>query len=131
MNKVFLLGNVGKDPDIKYTTGGTAVASFSLATTSRFKDKSGDWQEKTDWHSLKAFGKVAELVEKFVHKGKQLCLVGKLDYQSWEDKETGQKKYKTEIVVDELVLLGGGEKTESAYSNSAQNKPAVDEDIPF
>ena len=132
INCVHLLGHAGKDPEVKYTTGGTAVASFSLATTERYKDKSGEWQDKTSWHNVKAFGKTAEVVEKYVTKGKQVYLRGKIDYQSWEDKETGQKKYKTEIIVDELVLLGGGEKTESAYSNSAQTKPAVDDsDVPF
>ena len=141
VNVTFLLGNVGKAPEIKYTTGGTAIASFSLATTKKFKDKSGEYQEKTSWHNCKAFGKTAEIVEKYVDKGKQLYLRGEIDYQSWDDKETGQKKYRTEIIVDELVLLGGGKSGGDEYDQrragtdetGSQVRPAadVDEDISF
>src|ERR1017187_2614484 len=139
VNAVFLLGNVGKTPEVKFTTSGTAVATFSLATTDRYKDKSGEYQDKVSWHNLKAFAKTAEIVEKYVDKGKQLYIRGKLDYQSWEDKETGQKKYKTEIIVDELVLLGskGGDRDEydqrraGTDETGSQVQPVDDSDIPF
>src|SRR5580693_5435105 len=107
VNKVLLLGNVGKDPEIRSTAGGTIVASFSLATADRQKDQQGNWQDKTEWHNLVAFSRTAEIVRDYVKKGTQLYIEGKIQTRSWDDKESGQKKYRTEIIVNELVLLSG------------------------
>ena len=111
VNKVTLLGNVGKEPEVRTTPGGTKFARFSLATSSRYKDKSGEWQEKTEWHNIVAWQRTAEIIEQYVKKGNPLYIEGRIENRSWDDKETGQKKYMTEIHVNELVLLssrGGG-----------------------
>ena len=150
VNKVLLLGNVGKDPEIRSTAGGTIVASFSLATADRAKDQQGNWQDKTEWHNLVAFSRTAEIVRDYVKKGTQLYIEGKIQTRSWDDKESGQKKYKTEILVNELTLLGapGGrsEGGSGGYSKSStasfdQRTPSsqpdyadvgiTDDDIPF
>ena len=151
VNKVFLLGNVGKDPEIRSTAGGMIVASFSLATADRQKDQQGNWQDKTEWHNLVAFSRTAEIVRDYVKKGTQLFIEGKIQTRSWDDKESGQKKYRTEILINETSLLGGGPgRGEGAgsggYSQSStasfdQRTPAsqpdyadqgiTDDDIPF
>jgi single-strand DNA-binding protein len=104
VNKVILLGNVGKDPELKAAATGTVVATFSIATSDRFKDKEGTWQDRTEWHNLVAFGKVAEIIRDYVKKGSKLYVEGSLRTQSWDDKTSGQKRYKTEIVVNDLSL---------------------------
>ncbi len=106
-NKALLLGHVGKDPEIRSTAGGMIVASFSLATADRQKDSQGNWVDKTEWHNLVAFSGRAEVVRDYVKKGTQLFIEGKIQTRSWDDRESGQKKYRTEILVDELTLLGG------------------------
>lgn len=151
VNKVFLLGNVGKDPEIRSTAGGMIVASFSLATADRQKDQQGNWQDKTEWHNLVAFSRTAEIVRDYVKKGTQLFIEGKIQTRSWDDKDSGQKKYRTEILINEMSLLGGGPgRGEGAgvggYSRSStasfdQRTPAsqpdyadqgiTDDDIPF
>jgi len=113
VNKVILIGNLGKDPEVKYTPSGMAVAKFSLATNDRFKDKEGNWQDRTEWHNLVAFQRTAEIAGEYLKKGRTVYIEGKLQTSSWDDKETGAKKYKTEIIVNELVLLGGGQRGES------------------
>jgi single-strand DNA-binding protein len=110
VNKVILLGNLGKDPEVKYTPSGMAIARFTLATNERFKDKEGNWQDKTEWHNLVAFQRTAEIVGEYLKKGRSVYVEGKLQSSSWDDKETGQKKYKTEIIVNDLVLIGGGQR---------------------
>lgn len=107
VNKVILLGNLGKDPEVKYTQSGMAVARFSLATTERAKDKEGNWQDKTEWHNLVAFGRTAEVAGEYLKKGRTVYIEGSLRSSSWDDKETGQKKYKTEVIVNDLVMVGG------------------------
>jgi single-strand DNA-binding protein len=151
VNKVLLLGNVGKDPEIRSTAGGMTVASFSLATADRQKDAQGNWTDKTEWHNLVCFQRTAEVVRDYVKKGTQLFIEGKIQTRSWDDKESGQKKYRTEILVNELTLLGGkpgGEGSSGGYSKSNtasydQRTPAsssqpdyadtgiTDDDIPF
>jgi len=128
VNKVILLGRLGKDPEIRYTTGGKAVASFSLATSEAWKDDKGDKKQKTEWHNVVIWGKLAEIVEKYVKKGHQIYLEGKIQTRSWEDKE-GNKRYTTEIVGNNIVML---EKKGNA-SESAQGDPLPndDDDIPF
>src|ERR1700678_4217125 len=113
VNKVFLLGNVGKDPEIRTTAGGMTVASFSLATAERAKDAQGNWADKTEWHNLVAFQRTAEIVRDYVKKGTQLFVEGKIQTRSWDDKESGQKRYKTEILVNELTLLGSSSGREN------------------
>jgi single-strand DNA-binding protein len=151
VNKVFLLGNVGKDPEIRTTAGGMTVASFSLATADRAKDAQGNWADKTEWHNLVCFQRTAEIVRDYVKKGSQLFVEGKIQTRSWDDKTSGEKKYKTEILVNELSLLGGrgeggsgGERSSgssssyagarasaSAPSNDYADQGITDEDIPF
>ena len=122
-NKALLLGHVGKDPEIRSTAGGMIVASFSLATADRQKDSHGNWQDKTEWHNLVAFQRTAEIVRDYVKKGTQLFIEGKIQTRSWDDKESGQKKYRTEILVNELTLLGGGSGGENGgYGRGADVK---------
>jgi len=140
VNKVILLGHVGKDPDIRYSKSGTAVANFSIATTERWKDKNtGEKQERTEWHRCTAWGRSAEVIGEYVKKGSPLFVAGKLQTRKWQDKE-GVDRYTTEIVVDEFQLLGsrgGGDQQEDARpATSAAQKPAAsqqdfDDDIPF
>src|SRR5579875_290287 len=118
VNKVILLGNVGKDPEIRTTAGGMTVASFSLATAERAKDQSGNWTDKTEWHNLVCFGRTAEIVRDYVKKGTQLFIEGKIQTRSWDDKESGQKRYRTEIIVNDLSLLGGRQGGEGGGSYS-------------
>jgi single-strand DNA-binding protein len=107
VNKVLLIGNLGKDPEVKYTPSGMAVARFSLATTDRVKDKDGNWQDRTEWHNLVAFQRTAEIASEYLKKGSKVYIEGRLHNDSWDDKETGQKKYRTEVIINDLVLLGG------------------------
>ena len=93
---------------MKYTQTGMAVARFSVATADRVKDKEGNWQERTEWHNLVAFQRTAEIAGEYLKKGSKVYIEGRLHSDSWDDKETGQKKYKTEIIINDLVLLGGG-----------------------
>jgi single-strand DNA-binding protein len=112
-NKAFLLGHVGKDPEIRSTASGMTVASFSLATADRQKDSHGNWEDKAEWHNLVAFQRTAEIVRDYVKKGTQLFIEGKIQRRSWDDKATGEKKYRTEILIDELTLLGGNSGREN------------------
>jgi single-strand DNA-binding protein len=123
VNKVFLLGNVGKDPEIRSTAGGTMVASFGLATTERQKDASGNWTDKTEWHNLIAFSKLAEIVRDYVKKGSKLFVEGRLNTRNWEDKDTKKKVYRTEIIISDLSLLSGREDGGSggSYSRAASS----------
>ena len=118
VNKAFLLGHVGKDPEIRSTNGGTIVASFSLATADRQKDGQGNWQDKTEWHNLVAFNRTAEIVRDYVRKGSQLLIEGKIQTHTWDDRESGQKKYRTEIFVYDLTLLGSSAEGQGRGSNS-------------
>jgi single-strand DNA-binding protein len=150
VNKVTLLGNLGKDPEIKFLPSGQAVANFGLATSDRYKDKAGEWQDRTEWHNVVAYGRTAEIVRDYVKKGNKLYVEGRLTTRSWDDKDTGKKVYRTEVVVNDLVLIGGrgdGESggTSGGYavnrtsgqSGYAQSAPdygdtgITDEDIPF
>ena len=154
VNRVILLGNLGKDPEVKYTPSGTPVAKLALATNERFKDKEGQWQDRTEWHNVVLWQRLAEIAGEYLKKGSKVYIEGKLQTRSWEDKQTNQKKYMTEIVANDLVLLGGrgdgaGESGGSGYSRgaaggnnfdqrtpeaepvSAMSSPISDEDIPF
>jgi single-strand DNA-binding protein len=125
VNKVFLLGNVGKDPEIRSTPGGTKVASFSIATSERQKDASGNWADRTEWHNLVAFSKLADIVESYVKKGSKLFIEGRLNTRNWEDKDTKKKVYRTEIIVNDLSLLSGREEGSGGYSHSSSGSSAA------
>ncbi|MGA9968376.1 MAG: single-stranded DNA-binding protein [Terriglobales bacterium] len=153
VNKVILIGNLGKDPEVKYTQGGMPVAKFTLATNDRFKDKEGQWQDRTEWHNIVAFQRLAEIVGEYLKKGGKCFIEGSLRTSSWDDKETGQKKYKTEIIANDLVMLSGrgegagddsGGRSRGAAAggsnfdqrapepeHAAASAPISDEDIPF
>lgn len=107
INKVILIGNLGKDPELRYTPGGQATASFTLATTERWTDKNGQRQEKTEWHNIVAWAKLAELVNQYLKKGRSAYVEGKITYRSWDDRD-GNKKYRTEIVAQTIQFLGSG-----------------------
>lgn len=107
VNKVILIGNLGKDPEVKYTPQGTAVAKFSLATTDRYKDREGNWQDRTEWHNIVLWQRLAEIAGEYLKKGSKVYIEGAIRTNSWDDKQTGEKKYRTEIIGNDLVLLGG------------------------
>ena len=146
VNKVFLLGNLGKDPEVKYTPSGMCVAKFSLATNERQKDRDGNWQDKTEWHNCVAFQKTAEIAGEYLKKGSTVFIEGSLRTSSWDDKDSGQKKYRTEILVNNLVMCGVRNRESDASRDDGEaqgsySKPAsspnvhgaeiTDEDIPF
>ena len=153
INKAFLLGHVGKDPEIRSTNGGSIVASFSLATADRQKDGQGNWQDRTEWHNLVAFNRTAEIVRDYVRKGSQLLIEGKIQTRIWDDRESGQKKYRTEIFVYDLTLFGGRSEdtsrdsgygrgngrqaaagygqTQTAIGGEYSDEGISDDDIPF
>ncbi|HEY3381399.1 MAG TPA: single-stranded DNA-binding protein [Vicinamibacterales bacterium] len=107
VNRVILVGNLGRDAELRYTGGGTPVANFSLATTEVFKDKDGNRREETEWHRVSLMGKQAESVNEYLRKGKQVYVEGRLRTRSWDDKE-GNKRTTTEVIANRVVLLGGG-----------------------
>ena len=107
VNKVILVGNLGNDPDVKYTQGGMAITTLSVATTSVRKDRDGNQQEKTEWHRVKLFGKLGEIAGEYLKKGRQVYIEGRLEYGSYE--KDGVKHYTTDIVADEMQMLGGGD----------------------
>ncbi len=107
LNRVQLIGNLGKDPEIKYTPQGTPVAKLTIATNERFKDKSGEWQDRTEWHNVVLWQRLAEIAGEYLKKGGKVYIEGRLQTRSWDDKTSGQKKYMTEVVASDLILLGG------------------------
>jgi len=141
VNKVILVGRLGRDPEIRSTPSGTTLAKFSLATDEVYNDKSGERQERTEWHNIIAWGKLGEICGQYLRKGKQVYIEGSLRTDSWEDKETKQKKYRTEIVAKEMHMLGrkgedGGGSGASGYSSSDDDRSSSsndgpDDDVPF
>jgi single-strand DNA-binding protein len=138
VNKVILVGNVGQDPEVKYTASGVPVAKVSLATNERFKDKNDQWQDRTEWHSVLAWQRLAEIVGEYVHKGSKIYVEGKLQTSSWQDRQNGEKRYRTEIVAREIVLLGSrdtgdGAKDELPSSDSRPESSSTEpvDEIPF
>jgi single-strand DNA-binding protein len=141
VNKVTLIGNLGKDPEVRYMQNGDPVANFSLATSESWTGKSGEKQERTEWHRVEVFGKTAQVVRDYCSKGKQVYIEGSIRYDEWTDKD-GNKKYMTKIRVSgpnsRLVLLGGrggggGSSSEPDHSDSgpAQDFQVGDDDVPF
>jgi single-strand DNA-binding protein len=124
VNKVILLGNVGKDPEIRSTGGGTMVANLTLATSDRYQDQQGNWQDRTEWHNLVAFKRTAEIIRDYVKKGSKLYIEGKIQTRSWDDKESGAKRYRTEIIVNDLSLLSGREEGSGGYSRTSSQSGA-------
>jgi single-strand DNA-binding protein len=138
INKAILVGNLGQDPEVRYTQGGAAVANISVATAESWKDKqSGEMQERTEWHRVVAFGRLAEIMGEYLKKGSQVYIEGRIQTRKWEDKENNTR-YTTEIVANEMQMLGG--KTDQSNHKAGgeqQTAPAktdtndFDDDIPF
>jgi single-strand DNA-binding protein len=153
LNKVQLIGNLGKDPEVKYTPQGTPVAKLTIATNERYKDKNGEWQDRTEWHNVVLWQRLAEIAGEYLKKGGKVYIEGRLQTRSWDDKQTGQKKYMTEVVGNDVILLGGrgeggdfagGSRGAAASAGGGNNfdqrtpepepaaaAPISDEDIPF
>jgi single-strand DNA-binding protein len=133
LNKVTLIGNLGKDPELKYTNSGVAVATFSLATSDSWKDQEGNMQERTEWHNIVAWRKLAEICGQYLKKGSQVYIEGKIQTRSYE--KDGVKKYMTEIIADQLLMLGGGGRQQADSSEAPMPEqapmPSKDEDLPF
>lgn len=136
INKVILVGNLGNDPDMRYTEGGAVVANISIATAESWKDKNtGEQQERTEWHKVVFFGRLAEIVGEYLRKGSQVYIEGRLKTQKWQDKE-GQDRYTTQIIANEMQMLGSKSSgSANAASQSQKNKTLIpddfDDDIPF
>jgi single-strand DNA-binding protein len=133
VNKVILVGNLGADPEIRYTPGGMAVVTFRLATSETRANKEGQKETKTEWHRVVAFGKLAEICGEYLSKGKQIYIEGKIQTRSWDDKD-GNKKYTTEIVANSMQMLGSKAEgaAHSASDVSVDNIPSSDiDDVPF
>jgi single-strand DNA-binding protein len=154
VNKVILVGRLGKDPEIRSTPSGQSVTKFTIATDERFTDRSGERQERTEWHNIVAWGKLAEICGQYLKKGKLVYIEGSIRTDSWDDKESGQKKYRTEIIANAMQMLdrrdaesgGGGGGYSGGYGESkGQSQPRGggrpapagdsfgddDEDVPF
>lgn len=137
LNKVMLIGNLGKDPELRYTASGVAVASFTLATNESWKDQDGNTQERTEWHNIVAWRKLAEICGEWLKKGRRVYIEGRIQTRSYDDKNTGQKRYITEIVADDMIMLDGGGgrgATDNATPSPAvepQTPGAPEDDLPF
>ncbi len=135
VNKVFLIGNLGRDPELRSTTSGQPVASFTLATNRRWKDREGNRQEQTEWHNIVCWGRLAEIAGQYLTKGKQIFVEGRLQTRSWEDRQSGEKRYRTEVVCDNFQMLSsrGGFEGEPRGQQREPEAPAApeDDDIPF
>lgn len=146
VNKVILVGNLGRDSELRYTPGGAAVATLNMATTEVWNDKQGQKQEKTEWHRIIVWGKQAESLQEYLTKGKQIYVEGRLQTRQWDDKD-GNKRYTTEIKADRITLLGGGGGRSSMDRGGGSTgggstgggggaeeppmQPITDDDIPF
>ncbi len=146
VNKVIIVGNLGRDPEVRYSPDGAAIANISVATTSQWKDKNtGEKREETEWHRVSFFGRLAEVVGEYLKKGSAVYIEGRLRTRKWQDKETGQDRYATEIIADNMQMLGGrsadaepaerqqGSRPSGGQQRAAAAKPAnaFDDDIPF
>lgn len=149
LNKVMLIGNLGRDPEMRALPSGEQVANFSIATTRKWKDRSGQKQEETEWHNIAVFGRTAEACGQYLTKGKKVYVEGRIRTRSWDDKTTGEKKYRTEVVAESVQFLspsegGGGQRRDEdrgyggGYSAPSSGgyaggggPPDDDDDIPF
>jgi len=144
LNKVMLIATLGKDPEVRYTTSGTAVASFSVATNEKFKNRNGEWEERTEWHNIILWGRLAEIAGEYLTKGKPVYLEGRLQTRKWQDRE-GKDRYTTEIVAERMQMLGARNGSENSGGGNGGaggyvdpevgpgGRPQVnpDDDIPF
>jgi len=121
LNKVMLIGHLGSDPELRTTASGQSVANFTLATNESFKDSSGNLQERTEWHRIITWGKLAEICNQYLKKGRQVYVEGRLQTRSWDDAKSGEKKYATEIVCSDMQMLGGQREQGGGQSNSEGN----------
>ena len=141
INKAILIGRLGKDPETRSTAGGQTVARFSIATDEKFTDRNGEKQERTEWHNIVAWGKLAEICGQYLRKGKLVYIDGSIRTDSWDDKESGQKKYRTEIIANQMQMLdrrgdeeggsGGGYAGARRSGNAPAPQVEEDEDVPF
>jgi single-strand DNA-binding protein len=152
INKVILIGNLGRDPEVRSTPSGQPVANFTLATSRRWRDKNGQKQEQTEWHQVVVWGKQAEIAGQYLTKGKQIYLEGRLQTRSWDDKNSGEKRYRTEVICENFQMLGsqrggefegdrsgpgagygGGQQPSSgpSYDEGGYGGEPEDDDIPF
>jgi len=155
LNKVMLIGNLGADPEIKYTAGGTPIANLRLATAESRKNKEGQWEDTTEWHRIVMFGRSAEVCKDYLKKGSKIYIEGRIQTQSWDDKQSGQKRFMTEIVGNQMVMLDakgsndysgqqsqqsqprGGQpqqqqqQSSGGYDAPPDNLPQMDDDLPF
>ncbi len=144
LNKVMLIGNLGRDPEVRQSTNGNTIANLAIATTERFKDKTGEWSEKTEWHRVVAFGSRADVMAKYLKKGSSVFIEGHLQTRSWDDKD-GVKRYSTEVVMRDFQFLdrAGGDSSKGNYNQAPSQatggfsqEPSSetvidDDDIPF
>ncbi len=140
INKAIIVGRLGRDPEVRYTTDGRAISNFSIATSDEWKDKdTGEKKERTEWHRIVAFGKLGEICGEYLSKGRQIYIEGRIQTREWEDKE-GNKRYTTEIVASQMLMLGtkdsGGSTNALAESKSSDHQETPDstpqdDDIPF
>ena len=138
LNKAILIGNLGRDPEVRYTPSGLAVANFSIATSETWTKKEGEKETRTEWHRIVAFGKLGEICAEYLAKGKQIYIEGRIQTRDWEDKE-GVKRYTTEIVASQMIMLGSkdfreGFKPEDPAAGGGPSSPIQapeDDDIPF
>ena len=142
VNKVILVGNLGSDPQVRYTPGGQAVANFNIATSERFNNKAGEKEERTEWHRIVAWGKLAEICQQYLKKGKQVYVEGRLQTRQWEDQQ-GQKRQTTEVVANVMQMLGRAGESSGDFGGAPQDfssepvaqtpagQTADDDDLPF
>ncbi len=139
VNKVILIGNLGKDPEVRYMPSGSAVANVTIATSEQWKDKqSGERQERTEWHNVVFFNRLAEIAGEYLKKGSKVYIEGSLRTRKWQDKNSGQDRYTTEIVANDMQMLDGrggagdgGQQRQSPPREEAMAEPDLDDDIPF
>lgn len=137
LNKVMLIGNLGKDPELRFTTSGVPVATFTIATNESWKDQEGNLQERTEWHNIVAWRKLAEICGEWLKKGKKVYIEGRIQTRSYDDKNTGAKRYITEIVADNMIMLDGkaAGAAQETPAPGATSEPAVggvsNDDLPF
>lgn len=141
VNKVILVGNLGRDPERRSTPSGQQVATFSVATSRRWRDRDGNKQEQTEWHNVVCWGRQAEVAGEYLKKGRQIYVEGRLQTRSWDDKQSGEKRYRTEVICDNFQMLGQRGDSDASGSGSGADRgamepemvggPAEDDDIPF
>lgn len=130
VNKVILIGNLGKDPEMKTLEGGNKICKFSIATTETYKDKGGEKRQNTEWHNIICWNKLAEIAEKYLKKGSQIYVEGKIKTRSWDDKDN-KKCYMTEIIAESFTMLGKKNDIEEAPNNQQTSKLGEADDLPF